>query len=425
MQELKTYLFLLIILFSCLLYANGGPIDMFTLEGTGNITFVKKASIELLKEDLFIKIDGNKAHFNVRYIFKNRSEKEKISFAFPITVRQFSSYLEPGQKFDEEMVYGYTLTVNGNKKNHSRKYEIAETEIKEWFISEIEFEKEKETVVSIKYTVYVSPHMYSYSCSAKPALNKHFIFYDFYPASYFGINKVGELNVNLDVSNIKGTLHEIKGLEFKSSNKNIKIYHGKNVDFTKIKKLEISYDLKDKDKYEFYNYQKVNLNELEIVKPKMRKSVSNKMFDFNKNTYTCLNDGEISFVFPEKYLPGFMGILFPDKKRKDYQVKATVIFVDKEGVEKVDSRDMDFTTSSSKNRVCDYCGAYGCSMEEKKNSKYLMDSIDDVFDLAEYDETGIKECRVKINIKSLNPKDKHICISELIFLPHVFKEKKK
>ena len=72
-----------------LLYANGGPVFDNKLGSTGNLTFVKKAALQLVKEDLKIKVDGEKAHFQVRYTFQNIGGDTKIQFAFPMETEMF------------------------------------------------------------------------------------------------------------------------------------------------------------------------------------------------------------------------------------------------------------------------------------------------------------------------------------------------
>ena len=78
-------------------FANGGPVFDNKLGATGNVTFVKKTNLQLLKEDLKIKIDGEKAHFQVRYTFQNIGSDTKIQFAFPMETEIFD-FVIPDKK---------------------------------------------------------------------------------------------------------------------------------------------------------------------------------------------------------------------------------------------------------------------------------------------------------------------------------------
>ncbi|MBO4441478.1 hypothetical protein J5834_05105, partial [bacterium] len=94
---MKKLIFLIIFLFCLCVFANGGAVFDSKLGSTGNLTFVKKANLQLLKEDLKIKIDGEKAHFQVRYTFQNTGGDTKIHFAFPMET-EISDFVIPDKK---------------------------------------------------------------------------------------------------------------------------------------------------------------------------------------------------------------------------------------------------------------------------------------------------------------------------------------
>ena len=62
MKKLIISIFLLLLV--NLLYANGGPVFDNKLGSTGNLTFVKKTALQLVKEDLKIKVDGGTDVYN-------------------------------------------------------------------------------------------------------------------------------------------------------------------------------------------------------------------------------------------------------------------------------------------------------------------------------------------------------------------------
>ena len=153
---MKKLIILTIFLFCFCVFANGGPVFDNKLGATGNVTFVKKANLQLLKEDLKIKIDGEKAHFQVRYTFQNIGGDTKIQFAFPMetNISDFEISDKEVKRFiEKEKVLSYKISKNGNdlkwlKKSETRKIENCLSadigdiiKVSEWFISEIEFKK--------------------------------------------------------------------------------------------------------------------------------------------------------------------------------------------------------------------------------------------------------------------------------------------
>ena len=246
---MKKLIFLTIFLFCLCVFANGGPVFDNKLGATGNVTFVKKANLQLLKEDLKIKIDGEKAHFQVRYTFQNIGGDTKIQFAFPMET-EISDFVIPDKKvknfIKKEKVLSYKISKNGKDLKWLKKAEITKVEnclsadigdimkIREWFISEIEFKKFEKAEIYIAYTIESDRELGFYSCSSMPYITSRNILYNFYPASFFGNGTVGDLSVTVDFTELKkdnGKLEEINGLNFTEQTPGILKFEGKNVDF--------------------------------------------------------------------------------------------------------------------------------------------------------------------------------------------------
>ncbi len=84
-MNIKSSIFLLIILLNSLfLFANGGVVNYSHFRKTGNIRLMQKADISLIKEELFIKIEGDFTIIEVKYLLKNNGEDDILIYGFPV-----------------------------------------------------------------------------------------------------------------------------------------------------------------------------------------------------------------------------------------------------------------------------------------------------------------------------------------------------
>ena len=420
------------------LSANGGPVFDNKLGSTGNVTFVKKSALQLVKEDLKIKVDGEKAHFQVRYTFQNIGGDTKIQFAFPMETRMFGwscwGEKEPECQanrakeiknfIEKEKVFGYKISKNGKDLKWSKKSETKtikdsteedEEKISEWFISEIEFKKFEKAEIYISYTIESGRTLGFYSCSAMPQITSRDIHYNFYPASFFGTGTVGDLSVTVDLTELKkdnGKLDETRGLEFIEQSPGVLKFEGKNVDFKKVKEFLVWYSVEEKDRSDYIKAKRLlPTQQFRIVSPNIAPENVKKMFDFDPETcFAPGKENEISFFFDKKSLPGYSAILLKTSKNDKFKVT---------GEMKCDSWDSEdvFEYTSDKIRKCDRCSASRCEMQKKPNCKFPTECAYDLIDPGDYDPTNVKECRIKIKVEPAGATKNAPCISEIFIMP--------
>lgn len=436
---MKNLIISVILLFLAdLLYANGGPVFDNKLGSTGNLTFVKKAALQLVKEDLKIKVDGEKAHFQVRYTFQNIGVDTKIQFAFPMETKMFD-WSCWGEKelecqahrakeiknfIEKEKVFGYKISKNGKDLKWSKKSEAKKigdnpdedvNKISEWFISEIEFKKFEKAEIHISYTIESSRTLGFYSCSAMPEITSRDIRYNFYPASFFGTGTVGDLSVTVDLTELKkdnGKLDETRGLEFIEQSHGVLKFEGKNVDFKKVREFLVWYSIEEKDRTEYIKAKRLLPTQFRIVSPNIAPENVKKMFDFDPDTcFAPGKENEISFFFDKKSLPGYSAILLKTSKNDKFKV------VGEMDCDTWDSEDV-FEYTSDKIRKCDLCSASRCEMQKKSNCKFPTDCAYDLIDPGDYDPTNVKECRIKIKVEPAGATKNAPCISEIFIMPH-------
>ena len=418
------------------LSANGGPVFDNKLGSTGNLTFVKKAALQLVKEDLKIKVDGEKAHFQVKYTFQNIGGDTKIQFAFPMETEMFG--WDCGEKelecqagkakeiksfIEKEKVFDYKIAKNGkdlkwSKKSETKKIkdnpDVDMNNIIEWFISEIEFKKFEKAEIHISYTIESDRELGFYSCSAMPQITSRDIRYNFYPASFFGTGTVGDLSVTVDLTELKkdnGKLDETRGLEFIEQSPGVLKFEGKNVDFKKVKEFLVYYSIEEKDRSEYIKAKRLLPTQFRIVSPNIAPENVKKMFDFDPDTcFAPGKENEISFFFDKKSLPGYSAILLKTSKNDKFKV------VGEMDCDTWDSEDV-FEYTSDKIRKCDLCSASRCKIQKQPNCKFPTECTYDLIDPGDYDPTNVKECRIKIKVEPAGATKNAPCISEIFIMP--------
>ena len=436
---MKKLIFLIVLLFCFCVFANGGPVFDNKLGATGNLTFVKKTNLQLLKEDLKIKIDGEKAHFQVRYTFQNTGGDTKIQFAFPMetNISDFEISDKEVKRFiEKEKVLSYKISKNGNdlkwlKKSETRKIENCLSadigdiiKVSEWFISEIEFKKFEKAEIYITYTIESDRELGFYSCSAIPILYDRTVHYNFYPASFFGNGTVGDLSVTVDLTELKkdnGKLEETNGLNFTEQTPGILKFEGKNVDFKKTKDFFVWYSIDEKDKSDYLKAKRLLPAQFRIVSPKISPEDVKKMFDFDPDTcFTPGKENEFTFLFDKKSLPGYSSLLLKTSKNDKFQVAAEMkcdcdLKVNEYGSPLFVKASFEYIPG--KVRKWNNC-ASTAKILEKSNCKFPTECAYDLIDPGEYDATKVEECRIKIKIEPDKTTKKAPCISEIFIMPY-------
>jgi len=423
---LRIMMFVALFLLTVDLLSNGGPIENFDIGKTGNVVFIEKSKVEILSENLDIKINGARVYYKVRYVFVNKGKSEKIKFAFPVQSER--RFWDDNKKDETEFLkkrkfFDYKITVNGQKIPNKWKTDVIVSgygdffTIKEFFISELKMKKDDETVVEISYSADSDFGAYIYSCSSRPKINSRLLIYDFFPASYFGKGFVKKLNVDVDFTEVirsKGKILNISGLRFKKTAPGKMNFQGIDFSFKKNRELVINYEINKKDKHDYYLKKRIRPENLIVKTSSGVEEDLSFMFDANPETEICLKDSggvfKIHINFKKGALPGFLSAMINESHKNNLKV---IVDVDCGFKEKET-----FDLQTEKRLV----GGDGCedgdySLEKKKQCKYFVNCMDELNDFGDYNPTGIKDCKIDIEFKK-NKKMKEVCIKEFLILPH-------
>ncbi len=449
---MKNIIFATFFLFSFCVFGNAEPIDIVSsLKSTGNLVALEKTDIEIKKESLFIKINGISADIEVNYTYFNKGKDEIIDLAFPIDyevhdfddrrdpllidIPRFSISVNGENTYPEHTIEKIYSCDDADGKSCRIKFEneygLQGAFVKRWYVTKIQFSKNRETKVSVKYSVNAFAHHHIYSNSPIPRLENRKLRYDFSPAQYFGMGKADEIEIVIDaqkVYSIGGKIVKISPLVFKEKDK-IYRYSGKNFDFRKNPSVSVEYDIKNSEMSDYFFQGHRWNNRSYVADVEASSSLPNhgawNLFDKNPATAWCFKrsgkEEFVEFTLDDGY---YKPVVFYISVMNGY-LKNKVVY-DANG--KV--AEFDITTVCDKPCACDTCKEMADKLKKdpSKNLKPKIPVWNERFKTDVFGETNtpIMEegyinadgCKVKIIIKSTvkGEKSDDVCISEIFLM---------
>ncbi|MEM8897353.1 MAG: DUF4424 family protein [Bacteroidota bacterium] len=251
---MKGTLFLLLISFSLLAFPNGGPIDGSAVYKTGDIILVNRPSIELVKEDLSIVIEGDYSLVDVTYHLRNkRYGDEEITYGFPVQfIRDDHNYK---LEWKEEYVPRISFTLDGKPLEITHQIDIAidkvqiekyrEMEVdmrRSWHVVDFTIPKGDSVVLEVSYKVKNGFVDWGVSKTFFNNYGERKMTYNFSPAQYWGYGTVANLAVKVDATNVidNGESFSTEGMLL-NKNQCIYTYEFAYFNFKKAKDLTIIY----------------------------------------------------------------------------------------------------------------------------------------------------------------------------------------
>lgn len=250
--------------------ANGGPVDISHFRKTGNIKLMQKADISILKEDLFIKIEDDFTIIEVTYLLKNNGEANNIMYGFPVDVYEadwfYGDTPDPNpftwtwNKKIVEYFYAFedstelktstwysenlylALTENLNEGIYHEKDSINIT--RKWYILKLDFDKNKEKEITIKYKVENTKRdKLPGFCFIPRYTDRHFT-YHLFPSSKWGDGIVNNFSVTIDISDlIKNNCdYIVEGIEGFTNIKSLYTFKTENYDLNSSDRINIHYN---------------------------------------------------------------------------------------------------------------------------------------------------------------------------------------
>jgi len=333
----RIFQILIILIFSIETFANSSPVNVSFLRTTGNVLLLKKASVELLSENLNITIIDDYTIVEVEYEYKNLGNKDEIWYGFPI---DFFSYEKARPIFgtrnskttqtgiDDSKRYikiDYFHLFENNQEKHATYWDTdslysIKTNFnlcpvyRRWYVGKIVFDKGQNKTIKIKYKIKNSlkdeffPIDYIFS--------KREFSYHLFPSSNWGKGIVENFKVTVDFTycNRYQINKKLEGLPFQTSDSIIYTFQQKNFDLKKSDRINIQYDNSFIRNAEFINESIKNYPiKISKIVTSSNNSISMNLCDSNPNTCWIGKVGDwIDIYFYQKVSFNWLNILNGD-----------------------------------------------------------------------------------------------------------------
>jgi len=296
----KLVLFFLSTIVSIYILGNGGPIDGCAVYKTGDIILINYPDINIIKEDLNIKIVDDYSYVNVCYKLKNNSyENNKITYGFPVDFRRDDLHYDFVWLDEYVPEIEFYLNNKSLEIKHQVDYSISEVKSlfykntndevrRSWYIVDFEIPKDSTVTLMVKYKIKNGYEDWGYSKNFFPVLNDRYFIYDFSPAKNWGDGSITEFNITIDAQDIINKEGEINisGIEL-TENSGIYSASIKKFDLDKAPDMVISYNCNNFKLSQYIKQYLLPRNYIKEIKSSSNLSPEHSdknMFDFDFNT---------------------------------------------------------------------------------------------------------------------------------------------
>ncbi len=313
--------------------ANGGPVDWSMFRKTGNIRLMQKADVDLLEEDLSIKVEGDFSIIKVKYLLKNKGKNQRIQYGFPVDaydawwfygdppdqafgihndpliyfkVKQGDKNLKVNQWVVDSVYTAQSVNLKeGMYGQGNRKFSI----LRKWSVVSLSFEKGETKTLEIEYKIKNTLR------DKIPGFSRIFHFtdrhftYHLTPSGRWGDGLVGKFKLSINIQDVmekKGTF-KINGIEnLKEKESGIYVFEQTNYDLKKKDRLHIHYDYRYILKADFIDRRVLSRNQILSIKSSNPQNLE-YLIDNNPNTVWKGQEGDWIEVKIKAGTDGYQG----------------------------------------------------------------------------------------------------------------------
>jgi hypothetical protein len=429
----KLVLFFLSTIVSIYILGNGGPIDGCAVYKTGDIILINYPDINIIKEDLNIKIVDDYSYVNVCYKLKNNSyENNKITYGFPVDFRRDDLHYDFVWLDEYVPEIEFYLNNKSLEIKHQVDYSISEVKSlfykntndevrRSWYIVDFEIPKDSTVTLMVKYKIKNGYEDWGYSKNFFPVLNDRYFIYDFSPAKNWGDGSITEFNITIDAQDIINKEGEINisGIEL-TENSGIYSASIKKFDLDKAPDMVISYNCNNFKLSQYIKQYLLPRNYIKEIKSSSNLSPEHSdknMFDFDFNT-TWVSRGKNNGIgekieiklnkSPLSSIGLINGNMIDSNSYYDYS-RAKKVRID---LEIVDYRDSTKTVTKTEEM----------QLDDIKYSKINNDNFAKmVSTIADYGDGFTQVNKITITILDVYKGNKYpnICITEILLLAYL------
>jgi len=318
-------------------FSNSSPMDVSFFRKTGNVKLLKKVNIDLLSENLKIRIIDDYTIIEVEYKYKNLGAKDEIWYGFPV---DFYSYEwvrpEPENMIDSSIrhkllmyskayidipyfsLYDNDIIQNVTFWDTDSLYSIKENEnfrnnntvYRRWYVSKIIFQENETKTIKVEYKV--KNNLRDDAFWMGYGFSDRKFTYHLTPSSNWGDGIVEDFSVSINCNyfNKYGINCEIEGLKFTTTDSLLFSFNQINYDLNNSDRINIKYDNSFiKNAGYIKKIRKIPV-EISKIETSSNDSLSKYLYDNNPNTCWIGKKGDwIDIYFYNKIDFLFLNVL--------------------------------------------------------------------------------------------------------------------
>ena len=322
-------------------HANGGPVNPASVVRVGDVELLNMPSVEVLREDLHIRVEGEYSAVTVRYLLRNHDyDTDTMTYGFPVDfvsdqlrekfawradyVPVFEFFMDKKPlPVREQMDFSVMFDKFGSLENNfagERENSGVEGFRRKWYFTEFVLEREATAELEVRYRVKNHSNDFANTKDFFPSFSRRLFRYDFTPAAYWGEGKAGEFNVVVDdreMARCKGNF-EISGLDFQRNSEGLLVFSQKNFDLAKAEDLRFSLDIDEKFRSDFMMAQRIPNNLVKSVR-------ASSTLDGGSYEAKNLLDGDFSTAWSEGGKGGGIGSWVEIELSPKYELETIAI----------------------------------------------------------------------------------------------------
>lgn len=211
-------LVVVVLLFGGRAYANGGPIDISSSLGSGNICLLREADILLRSECLTITPVGDWIEVHAVYILENTGPRKLVEYGFPleVSVNEMSEYYNSPSKeptiriLDGAMPLPLEILTSPVRVDAAGMDRFQVDGKVDWYTTTLSFGAGETKTISVHCRVLASFEDFSTTKNYLPSYSSRYFRYTLDPAGYWGCGTADEMEMAVDFSWVRANAGEVE-----------------------------------------------------------------------------------------------------------------------------------------------------------------------------------------------------------------------
>lgn len=263
------------------LSANGGPFNPCSIVRVGDAELINMPNVELLREDLYIRIEGDYNVVTVKYRLRNQDyETDTILYGFPVDfaddidgetgivwrsdyVKDFGFSIDqktlPVREQTDFSVFRDKLELIDHNFSGEHLLTVEENFRRKWYFTTFVLKQNATADLEVRYRVRNFSSDFASTKNLLPSYSRRSFRYDFTPASYWGKGLAGEFHLLIDDREVTrcGKTLKTGGPDLQRNAEGLLAFSKKQFDLGKAPDLFFAFELDEKFQSDYMREQMI------------------------------------------------------------------------------------------------------------------------------------------------------------------------